>query len=228
MMRRVPIEWVFLDVGGILFSDESYFSSLFEAIAAVAPETTRAAYDEKFRALRAEQSEPFSEALVETFVADPARRASVRADADARWEARGYRAEELYPEVPSVLAALARDYRLACITNHFSWVRDRARDGGFAEHVSVWTISAEVGAEKPSPAIFEHALSDARTSPKKAVMVGDRLDRDIAPAKALGMRTVWVLRNEAPDEPTPEQLAVPDAVVRSLEELPGVLAGWKS
>ena len=225
-MRRMPIEWVFLDVGGILFSDDSYFASLFEAIAAVAPETTRAMYDERFDALRAGQSEPFTEALVAAFVADPAKHASVRKEADARWEARGYRADELYPEVPAVLATLARNYKLACITNHFSWVRDRAREAGFLEHVSVWAISAEVGVEKPSPELFEHALRGAGTDASKVVMVGDRLDRDIAPAKALGMRTVWVLRNEAPDDPTPDQLAVPDAAVRSLTEVSEVLVLW--
>jgi hypothetical protein len=37
------------------------------------------------------------------------------------------------------------------------------------------------------------------------------------------MRTVWMLRGEAPDEPTLEQLAEPDAAVRGLAELPGTL-----
>src|SRR5919109_3405311 len=220
IMRHVPIEWVFLDVGGILFSDDSYFTSLYEAIAAVAPDTTRAAFDARFDALRSAQSEPFTEALVSAFIPNPARHAAVRADADARWEVRGYRDDELYPEVPSVLATLARDYKLACITNHFSWVRDRAREAGFAEHVTVWAISAEIGVEKPSPEIFEHALRAAGTDASKVLMVGDRLDRDIRPAKNVGMRTVWILRNEAPDDPTADQLAVPDASVRSLDEVP--------
>ncbi len=225
-MRRMPIEWVFLDVGGILFSDDSYFTSLYEAIASAAPETTRAMYDERFDALRAGQSEPFTEALVAAFVPNRAKHGEVRAEADARWKARGYRAEELYPEVPAVLATLARDYRLACITNHFSWVRDRAREAGFADHVSIWAISAEIGVEKPSSEIFEHALRGAGTDASRVVMVGDRLDRDIMPAKRLGMRTMWVLRNEAPDEPTAEQLAVPDATARTLDEVPAILAGW--
>ena len=42
-------------------------------------------------------------------------------------------------------------------------------------------------------------------------MVGDRLDYDVRPAKAAGMRAIWVLRGEAPDDPTPAQLAEPDA-----------------
>ena len=222
----MTIEWVFLDVGGILFSDASYFTSLYDAIAAVAPSTTRAEYDARFDELRAAQNEPFTEALVRAFVADGATHARVRADADARWERHGYTPHEMYPEVPTVVAALAERYGIACITNHFSWVRDRAAAAGFADHVKVWTISAELGVSKPDPAIFEAALRSTGADASRVVMVGDRLDRDIAPAKALGMRTIWVLRNEAPDDPTPEQRAVPNAVVASLEEVPSIVADW--
>jgi putative hydrolase of the HAD superfamily len=54
-------------------------------------------------------------------------------------------------------------------------------------------------------------------------MVGDRLDYDVRPARRAGMRTVWVLRGEAPDDPTPEQLAEADVAIRGLDELPGAL-----
>ncbi len=54
-------------------------------------------------------------------------------------------------------------------------------------------------------------------------MVGDRLDYDVRPSKAAGMRAVWVLRGEAPDRPTPEQLAEADASIHGLVELPGAL-----
>jgi len=222
----MPIEWVFLDVGGVLFSDGSYFTSLYDAIASAAPGTTRAAYDARFDALRAAQDEPFSEALVAAFVPDAARHAQIREAADAHWESQGYSADELYPEVPETLRALSSRYKLGCITNHFSWVRDRARDAGFADLVDLWAISAELGVEKPDPAIFAHALREAGVAADRVVMVGDRLDRDIAPAKALGMRTLWLLRNEAPDEPTPDQSSVPDATARTLDEVPALVDRW--
>jgi putative hydrolase of the HAD superfamily len=57
-------------------------------------------------------------------------------------------------------------------------------------------------------------------------MIGDRLDYDVRPAKTAGMRAIWVLRGEAPDAPTPEQLAEPDAHVATLDELPGTLEAW--
>ena len=217
------IEWVFLDVGGVIFRDDAYFTALYESIAEAAPAVTHAAYDARLTKLRAAQNEPFSEALLSTFVADPSLHNGVRAAADALWEERGHRLGELYPEVPAVLRNLVDRYRLACITNHFGWVRDRFADAGLVALISAWAISAEAGVEKPDPAIFAFALDEAGTTADRAAMVGDRLDRDIAPAKALGMRTVWVLRNEAPDEPTAAQLAVPDATIRSLGELPETL-----
>src|SRR5207249_3433247 len=50
----------------------------------------------------------------------------------------------------------------------------------------------EVGRSKPDPALFRHALRAARAGPAECLMVGDRLDNDVAPAVALGMATAWV------------------------------------
>lgn len=222
----MTIDWVFLDVGGIIFRDDSYFTALYESIAAAVPQTTRTDYDEALRGLRAAQAEPFTDALLRAFVADAGEHPGVRAAADARWEETGHRPGELYPEALDVMRTLAERYRLGCITNHFSWIRDRADEAGFAGLVGAWAISAELGVDKPGAAIFREALRQAGTTPDRAVMVGDRLDRDIVPTKALGMRTIWVLRNEAPDDPTPEQLAVPDAAVRTLHPVPEIVEGF--
>jgi putative hydrolase of the HAD superfamily len=56
-----------------------------------------------------------------------------------------------------------------------------------------------------------------------SVMVGDRLDYDVRPAKAAGMHAVWVLRGEAPDDPTPTQSAEADVSIRGLNELASAL-----
>jgi putative hydrolase of the HAD superfamily len=41
-----------------------------------------------------------------------------------------------------------------------------------------------------------------------------------------GMLAVWVLRGEAPDNPSQGQLAEADAAVRDLTEVPALLASW--
>ncbi len=48
----------------------------------------------------------------------------------------------------------------------------------------------EIGYLKPNPASFLHVLSDFKTKPEEAVMIGDSLIDDIEPALKLGMKAI--------------------------------------
>ncbi len=100
--------------------------------------------------------------------------------------------ENLYPCVPGLLASLSRKYALGVIANQAKGLKARLGDWGVLPYFSVVASSWEAGFAKPDPALFRYALSLAACVPEEAVMIGDRLDNDIAPAKALGMKTVWV------------------------------------
>ncbi|MDE2997452.1 MAG: HAD family hydrolase [Gemmatimonadota bacterium] len=53
-------------------------------------------------------------------------------------------------------------------------------------------ISEEVGAEKPSPAIFRYALDELGM--KKATMIGDSWDNDVLGAVGCGLTAIWLNR----------------------------------
>jgi putative hydrolase of the HAD superfamily len=53
-----------------------------------------------------------------------------------------------------------------------------------------WAFSDEVGAYKPAPAIFRHALDALGVAPAATLHVGDLRRTDVAGARALGMATV--------------------------------------
>jgi len=59
-------------------------------------------------------------------------------------------------------------------------------------------------AGKPDPEPFRRALAALDADPGRAVHVGDSLRGDIAGAVAVGLRSVWVPRGEAPADPDPE------------------------
>jgi len=63
---------------------------------------------------------------------------------------------------------------------------------GVAASLSATVFSTEVGAIKPSPRLFLSALQAVGASPAEALFVGDSLERDIQPAKELGMSTCLV------------------------------------
>ncbi len=82
--------------------------------------------------------------------------------------------------------------------------------------------------DKPSAEFFAavQKLTGA-TEPEQVLYVGDRVDNDILPAMAFGMRTCWLRRGpwgqlqDLPDD------AVPDLVLEGLGELPLLLAEWR-
>jgi HAD superfamily hydrolase (TIGR01549 family) len=213
------IDVVFLDVGGPLYGDRPYYRALLRAIHELHPEADEKSFWAEFEAARRDQRGPFTRRLTGLF-ADGSEHEALIARGRELWH---YGPEDLQADVRPALESLKGSYRLGVLANQQRWIRDvMARDGidGFFD---VWAVSDEVGAEKPDPAIFEHALAEAGAPGERCAMVGDRLDNDIVAAKSHGMRGIWLLRGEAPDEPTPDQLARADAAIRSLTELPAAL-----
>jgi putative hydrolase of the HAD superfamily len=149
--------------------------------------------------------------------------AAVEAKAARYW---AYPPSALHADVVPCLEDLEGRYRLGVIANQPSSVRGAMERDGLARFFEVWGVSDDLGLQKPDPKLFSHVLYTAGVSPARAAMVGDRLDYDVRPAKAAGMRAMWVLRGEAPDDPTPAQLAEADAAVRDLTEVPALLASW--
>ena len=96
----------------------------------------------------------------------------------------------------------------------------------FFEAESV-VISDEVAISKPRPEIFEFALRQAAVmAAEDAVMVGNDYLNDILPAKSLGMRTIWIERDDpyAPGAPPILDTRAADERVAQLAEVPAALA----
>lgn len=102
-------------------------------------------------------------------------------------------AEKPYDNAESVLKHLAvKGYRLGVIANQSPGTRERLSNWGLLKYFDTVLASAEEGVSKPDKEIFRRALTAAKSPPADAVMIGDRLDNDIAPAKKIGMKTVWI------------------------------------
>jgi 4-nitrophenyl phosphatase len=76
---------------------------------------------------------------------------------------------------------------------------------------------------KPYPPMFEIALEQLGTTAGETLMIGDRLDTDIAGAKALGLPTVLLFTGVT----TPEVLATSDLWAdAAYDDLPALLRAW--
>ena len=78
-------------------------------------------------------------------------------------------------------------------------------------------FSSDTRSVKPSPRLFEAALATLgvphQTPSGRVVVVGDSLAADVAPARALGLASIWI--NPA-GAPVPPGAPVPDHSVPDL------------
>ena len=95
--------------------------------------------------------------------------------------------EKLYPEVEYVLHTLhSKGYKIGVIANQSPGTVTRLDKWGILKYIDIVLASAEEGVSKPNPEIFRRALDKAYCLPQNSVMIGDRLDNDIVPAKKIG------------------------------------------
>lgn len=145
-------------------------------------------------------------------------------DWPARWPAHeaiygAFRSDDLYPDaIPAMHALSEQGYRLAVIGNQPANRTEQLRALGVPAEVIA--MSAEMGVAKPAAAFFERALElIGSPEPGSVAYVGDRVDNDLLPAAAAGMRAVWIRRGPwGIIEPLPEGVE-PALVVKSLAEL---------
>jgi FMN phosphatase YigB (HAD superfamily) len=216
---------VFLDVGGPIYDDANYVAAVVRALDELRAEQGRDPVDRRavgriYDAVRGSQSGSLRTALATDLLGDAGLRAELHERTRRHWT---HPPGTLYPDVLPLLRALAGRVAIGVLANQEAGVVDALTRDGVAPFVDVWGVSALVGYEKPSRELFAWCLEQAGCGPGQAVHVGNRLDTDVRPAAALGLGTVWVLRGEAPDDPTAEQLAEPDLAVPDLTGLADVL-----
>lgn len=102
---------------------------------------------------------------------------------------------------PALDAARARGQRLVVASNWDVSLHDVLRDLRLEPLLDAILTSAEVGARKPSPAMFERALELVGAGPAQAIHVGDSIEEDVAGARAAGIEPVLVRRDDGERAP---------------------------
>lgn len=117
-------------------------------------------------------------------------------DRAAEVEARfgGFRAADLYPDaIPSIGRLRDAGYRIAVVANQPA-VRATELEA-IGVRPDVMAMSEALGVHKPDPAFFQKTLElIGDPPPSEVAYVGDRVDNDVRPARAAGMRAVWIRR----------------------------------
>jgi HAD superfamily hydrolase (TIGR01549 family) len=219
----MPYRAVLFDIGGPIDLEFAWESAVDGAIAMACRmegiSVDQAAIDEASEAAVASFAPDAYVHMVETLCGgDP--RAAERIRQRVRAMVGNLEVFQLRPEIDTLLHRLReRGLALGIVANQPEAARarlGRAGIGGLFDHHG---LSGVTGLRKPDPQAFLAAAEALGVAPAECIMVGDRIDNDIVPAKALGMAAIQ-LRGGRHRRQRPRTAAEePDAVVTDVPEL---------
>lgn len=197
------VEWIFFDVGNTLVDESVAYEARFREAAALIGKSYEQLQKEALDFYR--QNDKGDLAVMDKYGIPR-----------LKWHKED---ERLYPETVEVLKFLKAKYKIGVIANQSLGTADRLRQWDILQFIDLVIASAEEGVSKPDPRIFEIALERAGCKAENAVMIGDRIDNDVVPAKKMGMKTVWIRQGGGGLWQLQDPEQQPDFTVDNLGEL---------
>lgn len=125
-----------------------------------------------------------------------------------------------YPESRYVLRSIrVFGFNTGIVSNLTEWEAKFLERYDLRRYFDSVIISEIVKVRKPSLKPFLLALKDLGCRPDEAIMVGDRYDIDVAPAKVLGMKTIRIRRGWFANQQILRDEMKPDYEVSNLLEV---------
>ena len=134
-----------------------------------------------------------------------------------------YRASDCYPDAVACLERLrSTGLRIGIAGNQPAGIELTL--AGIGLRADLVASSGTWGLAKPSPAFFARIVDELDLPPGQIAYVGDRVDNDVVPARAAGMRAVFLHRGPwGIAQATWPEAGAAVATIESLDELPAAL-----
>lgn len=197
------IKWLFFDVGSTIMNEQIAYEHRIKDIANAANTSFEKVYEMSMAYYKLNKKGDL-EAARELGVILP------------KWYSED---EFLYDDAISCFETLSEKYKIGIIANQSLGTEERLQRQGILKYINLIVASAEEGVEKPDRRIFEIALERSNCKSVNAIMIGDRIDNDIVPAKSMGMCTIWIKQGFGQYWNIKEEIERPDFIVNNLTEL---------
>lgn len=201
------IEWIFFDVGSTIVDEHIAYEHRMREIADLANTTYSSVYETAMEFYKQNKKGDLEAAKL------------LGVDL-SKWHKED---EILYGDASKCLEILSSRYKIGIIANQSLGTKERLEQHGVLQYIDLVIASAEEGVEKPDKKIFEIALERGNCKPNNAVMIGDRIDNDIIPAKLLGMHTIWIKQGFGQYWNITQEVEKADYVVHSLMDICNIL-----
>ena len=94
--------------------------------------------------------------------------------------------------IDKVIPALAKKFKVGILGQYGSDLKELLVANNLMHYFSFKDTQEKFSITKPDPRYFEQILTSAGVKADESIMVGDRIGKDVIPAKQIGMKTVRV------------------------------------
>jgi HAD superfamily hydrolase (TIGR01549 family) len=222
MLDLSRIKWVFFDVGYTLVSEEDGARERIDQIVEILKHRGIARSADEVRSAFEQAVRDYSTMPIRTVAS---LLAPNEPDVEFLAKETTWRKEldRPFPAATETLRRIRQRFHVGVIANQSAGTMARLTSYGWGDLIELCISSTEEKLTKPDPAIFRLALDRAGCRADEAVMVGDRLDNDITPAKSVGMATIRVLQGFAAVQSPRDDREAPDLTVNSIADVPRAL-----
>ena len=130
---------------------------------------------------------------------------------------------DLFEERPGIRDLLGdlqnRGLLLAIVANQGEATLPKLEARGLAHFFQHMGMTGLTGLVKPDVRVFLRAADALGVEPEDCVVVGDRVDNDIVPAKSVGMKAVLFRTGRHRNQMPRSHMEIPDATVETVDEL---------
>ena len=201
------IKWIFFDIGSTLVDESVVYERRFKAISKLANASKEYVFQKAIEFYKNNRKGDLE--VINLFGVNM-----------PKWESQY---EMLFDDTELCLRVLSSKYKIGIIANQDYGTENRLINFGIRQYIDVIIASAEEGVAKPDKRIFELALNRTNCKAEHAVMIGDRIDNDIIPAKEMGMKTVWIKQGMGKYWKISNDYENADFVIDNLSELLTIL-----
>ena len=208
--RDLKIKWIFFDIGSTVMDEEQgYVARYVDAEAEmIAKFGRKLSYEGEIKPLLIEGA--CLRMAPATYVSEKLGITRTKYHRDL---------EAPYPSTLETLRELKKNYKIGVIANQPPKLEESLVSRGFEGVFDRVFGSDDLGMDKPEHRFFLHAMREVGCAPEEAVMVGDRIDNDIIPAKELGMHSIRVRTGYFAADTPKNDAEVADVTIDSLPEI---------
>jgi HAD superfamily hydrolase (TIGR01549 family) len=126
---------------------------------------------------------------------------------------------ELMDGIKDFLIKYSKHYKIGILGQYGKDFKEFLSNKELIKYFTYTEIQDDYKITKPDPRYYEEILKRCNCKAEESIMIGDRIDKDIIPAKIVGMKTIRIRtgihKNQEPR--IPEEMA--EATVNKLEEI---------